>query len=280
MPVKVKCIVCGKEKFIKPAYVKTFKTCSYECAGVNRVALFQGSNHPRWKGGPREKTCPACNKIFKWEDMRHVPFISWSKRKFCSKPCADAGGLRRRGSDNSLWKPNSRRNTRGGKHKTWQRKVFERDNATCQHCGSKGVQLHAHHIVQVSDKPELRFELSNGLTLCHKCHWAIHSASNANAVNSVNTLPGNAEGNTEPSNQRKLVEGVTTRGRPYRRFEGKCEQCHVFISKTWSDAVGKSALFCSKSCASTWRVKTGVTTFGRYGSNAPKSAAPERDDIV
>jgi hypothetical protein len=39
-----------------------------------------------------------------------------------------------------------------------------------------------------------------------------------NAVKSVKLLTGNAEDNTEPSSGRKALEGVTTRGRAYRRF--------------------------------------------------------------
>ena len=34
----------------------------------------------------------------------------------------------------------------------------------------KGIYLNAHHIKKFSDYPHLRFELSNGLTLCKDCH--------------------------------------------------------------------------------------------------------------
>jgi hypothetical protein len=57
------------------------------------------------------------------------------------------------------------------------------------------------------------------MTLCHRCHWAEHAASDANGVNSGNIRPGHAEDNPEPSDGRKPVEGVTTRGRAYRRWE-------------------------------------------------------------
>lgn len=36
-------------------------------------------------------------------------------------------------------------------------------------CGSK-KGLEAHHIVRWADSPKLRFEPSNGITLCQECH--------------------------------------------------------------------------------------------------------------
>lgn len=55
----------------------------------------------------------------------------------------------------------------------WRKAVFERDDYTCQHCGlSKEVSgnLNADHIKPFALYPELRFELSNGRTLCKPCH--------------------------------------------------------------------------------------------------------------
>ena len=48
--------------------------------------------------------------------------------------------------------------------------VFDRDNYTCATCNKKGVYLEAHHIQTFSSHPELRFEVSNGITLCRDCH--------------------------------------------------------------------------------------------------------------
>lgn len=56
----------------------------------------------------------------------------------------------------------------------WRAGVLERDSFTCQHCGSK-EHLHAHHIVRWADCPELRVELTNGLTLCQSCHVQEHA---------------------------------------------------------------------------------------------------------
>ncbi|MFW5950377.1 MAG: HNH endonuclease [archaeon] len=60
---------------------------------------------------------------------------------------------------------------------TRRKKVYQRDNYTCQHCGVKGgpignAELHAHHIVPKSKGGT--HQLSNLHTLCAKCHQAAH----------------------------------------------------------------------------------------------------------
>ena len=61
-------------------------------------------------------------------------------------------------------------------YKKWRVDVYKRDNFTCQmpNCGSKG-RLNAHHIKRWADNPILRFNVNNGITLCHKCHKMIHN---------------------------------------------------------------------------------------------------------
>lgn len=52
----------------------------------------------------------------------------------------------------------------------WRKSVYERDKYTCQWCGDVGVFLHADHIKPFAYFPRLRFEVSNGRTLCVPCH--------------------------------------------------------------------------------------------------------------
>lgn len=60
-------------------------------------------------------------------------------------------------------------------YKLWREAVFARDNFTCTWCGlksgcGKAVTLNADHIKPFAYFPELRFEISNGRTLCVDCH--------------------------------------------------------------------------------------------------------------
>lgn len=55
-------------------------------------------------------------------------------------------------------------------YKQWRKAVFERDNYTCQSCNIKGGDLEADHIKAWCSFPDLRYEISNGQTLCKDCH--------------------------------------------------------------------------------------------------------------
>jgi len=52
----------------------------------------------------------------------------------------------------------------------WREAVFVRDNWTCAFCGQRGRKLHPDHIKPFAEYPELRFDVSNGRTLCIPCH--------------------------------------------------------------------------------------------------------------
>lgn len=56
----------------------------------------------------------------------------------------------------------------------WRRDVYNRDMYTCAKCNIKGGKLNAHHIANWKDNPNLRYDVSNGITLCEPCHVALH----------------------------------------------------------------------------------------------------------
>lgn len=58
-------------------------------------------------------------------------------------------------------------------YRDWRRKVFERDNYTCQKCGYCGEKLEANHDLPYATFPELRTEILNGETLCAPCHLLV-----------------------------------------------------------------------------------------------------------
>ena len=51
----------------------------------------------------------------------------------------------------------------------WSFKVRRRGFFTCFSCGKK-KNLHAHHMVSKYYKPQYAYLLTNGVTLCRKCH--------------------------------------------------------------------------------------------------------------
>lgn len=77
-----------------------------------------------------------------------------------------------------------------------RKRVYRRDNYTCQNCGRKGgpkggAELHAHHGVPLSKGGTNKME--NLTTYCKECHNAIHNDSMAPTHNSGN------EGSSEAS---------------------------------------------------------------------------------
>lgn len=69
-----------------------------------------------------------------------------------------------------LWKDPERGRYRA---KMWVKAVKDRDGWRCTKCGSID-RLHSHHIKPWRHYPELRYDVSNGTTLCHTCHEEAH----------------------------------------------------------------------------------------------------------
>jgi len=63
----------------------------------------------------------------------------------------------------------------GIEYKLWRETVFGRDRYICQMPGCKQLEryLQAHHIKKFSKYKDLRYEPTNGITLCKTCHGSI-----------------------------------------------------------------------------------------------------------
>jgi len=75
------------------------------------------------------------------------------------------------------------------KYKRWRSEVYKRDKYTCRKCKKKGRILNPHHIITVASifekykltsytkamKCKELFKVSNGKTLCRKCHKKTNS---------------------------------------------------------------------------------------------------------
>ena len=77
------------------------------------------------------------------------------------------------GSGNPNWKGGLTELVKGirrsPEYYQWRKAVLERDNSTCQDCGTI-KKVEAHHIRAVIDYPEGIFEVENGLVVCEDCH--------------------------------------------------------------------------------------------------------------
>jgi hypothetical protein len=58
-------------------------------------------------------------------------------------------------------------------YRAFKKEVLERDGYKCKVCGST-ENLHVHHFKSYRKYPELRADVSNGVTLCANCHRMVH----------------------------------------------------------------------------------------------------------
>ena len=73
-----------------------------------------------------------------------------------------------------------KRNYNDPEYKRFRMDVLKRDKRTCKMCKKKGrrVKLQVHHIMKWASASSLRYDVSNGITLCSKCHKAITGKEN------------------------------------------------------------------------------------------------------
>lgn len=190
------CETCKEEFITKKAYKNRIpKFCSMKCYGI--------SNR-------KDRKCPMCGEHVSWDNktfcskecrtkdqkgkkLSEEHKKSLSLAKIGKRPLhfiEQAEEIRKKLSKALMGKPQPW--MRGKKHpnyvdggkekwerqkamgrveyKIWRRAVFARDDYTCVICHKKGVRLNADHIQPWALFPELRYELSNGRTLCVCCH--------------------------------------------------------------------------------------------------------------
>lgn len=105
------------------------------------------------------------------EFITYLPRFQYENKRQCNT-C----GIEKRSGENSYrWKGGTTSEydkiRKSKKYITWRNLTFKRDDFTCQCCNdSKGGNLHAHHILNFSEFEDLRFEVSNAITICNSCH--------------------------------------------------------------------------------------------------------------
>ena len=61
------------------------------------------------------------------------------------------------------------------KDRKWKKEVHKRDNDTCVCCKKQNLNpKYAHHLYSHHKNEDLRYDVSNGVTLCKECHLDFH----------------------------------------------------------------------------------------------------------
>lgn len=112
-------------------------------------------------------------------DEKRINLSQYLRSRYCSRSCKGVAWSKSiLGKNNPNWMGGSSSRDeiiRGSnRYKKWRLGVFVRDNWTCTRCGVRGGELNAHHVEPFSKNKKLRFETSNGVTFCDKCHKDFH----------------------------------------------------------------------------------------------------------
>lgn len=161
------CRHCGIEFYVSPSRLKPVNSgngrtalrqfCSRKCASYAQL-----TNTPL--------LCVICGSKFYASKSQ----VKYRNRKTCSRQCNKSMvrqiAIQRR-IDNGYTQHQLDRLARyAPEAEIWRKAVFERDDYTCQFCVVRGGKLEADHVLPFAYFPEIRYELSNGRTLCRNCH--------------------------------------------------------------------------------------------------------------
>ena len=135
---------------------------------IEKIGL-SGKGRIPWNKGLKQKynyICIVCSNAFT---------STQKSRKFCSIKCSSTQNA---GSNNWRWVEDRtkiigrhNRNFHDSEMKQWRINVYKRDNYKCKISNEEcSGRIEAHHILTWKDHPELRYEITNGITLCHFHH--------------------------------------------------------------------------------------------------------------
>lgn len=144
-PLHKKCLKCSRELFVKPSLARVVH-CSQSCAKRGRISP--------WKGHTASPETRRKQRLAKY-GIRGPAHHNWK------------GGHSRTERNADMQRSDYRR---------WRSSVFSRDGYSCAVCKRVGGHLNAHHIRPYAKFPELRYEVSNGISLCVVCHKEAHKA--------------------------------------------------------------------------------------------------------
>lgn len=162
---------CGKE-----LSARHYKFCS-----KHRGIPNQKEKNKNWKGG--DFRCEKCNKLL----STRIHSRCRSHRIVTDEARKNMREARRRSIENGTWKnqfggykvdrsslqryADSNKDRRSSAYRDWRKRVWLRDGYACKIANPDcDGRIEAHHILGWSQYPELRYEVNNGITLCHFHH--------------------------------------------------------------------------------------------------------------
>ncbi len=196
-----------------------------------------GITHWNWQGGKTlHKECHVCGSIMNY------------RSKFC-KSCA------KKGNRSPNWKggisPQQQKEYATKTYQQFVNAVLRRDGYTCQNCGAKNgngqkIILEVHHKKSYAEYPELRFKITNGITLCKRCH---------NLTKSNRPRPNRIDRIYLP--KKCILCGKEFKKRNARKYCDKCKERECLECKK-SFIIKNNKLnqkFCSRKCQAKWYSK-------------------------
>jgi len=167
------------EKYLSGNYTLASLGREYKTVYLNIRKILINRNIPL-------KSLKDAVKLSQFSLKRGKPKGTKDKNKRKPRTC------QKRGTDHGNWKGGSKLATliRNSKEcRNWRKNVYEKDNYTCQNCGTRSckniqVTLNADHIIpfkqllymyNITDVKQVYgnhpiWDLDNGKTLCQKCH--------------------------------------------------------------------------------------------------------------
>lgn len=172
--------ICDKCKSKRTVKFENYKPLCHRCSILKKY------DNPEYL----EKAKQHMSKIFNTHKDKIISSIKEARRKMV-------------GEKHPNWNPNItdserlvQRNTL--ENKIWKFEVKNRDNFVCRVCFDKSSgKLVSHHLMGYSYYPELRYDISNGVCLCRKCHNQFHKLygrKNNNTIQFVEFLYAKSSG--------------------------------------------------------------------------------------
>lgn len=187
------CDKCGKERLLE---FKSYNNLCHSCSMIGKnigkkrsketklklSKINSGENNNMYGKHHSKETKQKISKSRLGKKHTEETKKKFSKIRLGSKHTEGAKQKQREskiGKNNPNWNPNLTDEERLIKrtyteYRVWRKGIYERDNYTCQICKLHGGRLNAHHIESYTDNKELRLVISNGITLCKKCHDSFH----------------------------------------------------------------------------------------------------------